>query len=77
MADIDSSTLIAAIQSVDIAIKYQEKPLSAELLGDRAHTEEFIFTLENAKEKLKLAYLEVRKHSDNLPAYESLIQARL
>ena len=77
MAEIDSSTLIASIQSVEIAIKQQEKLLNAELLGDRTDTEEFAFILENAKAKLKLAYLEEQNLCDNLPDYESLIQIRV
>jgi hypothetical protein len=77
MADVDSGTLIASIQAVEIAIKQQERMLEAEVLGDRSDTEEFIFILENAKAKLKSAYLEERKHSDNLPEYEALLQVRV
>ena len=74
MADVDSSTLIASIQAVEIAIKQQEKMLEAEVLGDRSDTEEFIFALENAKAKLKSAYLDERTRSDNLPEYYELLQ---
>jgi hypothetical protein len=77
MADVDSGTLIASIQAVEIAIKQQEKMLEAEVLGDRSDTEEFIFILENAKAKLKSAYLDERKLSDNLPEYEALLQVRV
>ena len=77
MAEIDSNTLIALIQAVEIAIRQQEKMLEVEVLGDRTETEEFIFILENAKSKLKLAYSEEQKHSDNLPEYDSLIQLRV
>lgn len=77
MADIDSSTLIISIQAVEIAIKQQEKMLGAEVLGDRTDTEEFIFSLENAKAKLKSAYLDECSRSDNLPEYEELLQVRI
>jgi hypothetical protein len=77
MADVDSGTLIASIQAVEIAIKQQEKMLEAEVLGDRADTEEFLFILENAKANLRSAYLEDRKLSDNLPEYESLLRIRV
>lgn len=77
MAEIDSGTLIASIQAVEIAIKQQEKMLEAEVLGDRDDTEEFIFVLENTKAKLRLAYIEEQKCSNNLPDYDSLIQIRV
>lgn len=77
MAEIDSGTLIAAIQSVEIAIQHSDKMLEAQVLGDREDTEEFVFLLENAKEKLRQAYQEERKRSDNLPSYESLLGVRL
>lgn len=77
MAEIDSGTLIASIQAVEIAIKQQEKMLEAEVLGDRDDTEEFIFILENTKAKLRLAYIEEQKYSNNLPDYDSLIQIRV
>jgi hypothetical protein len=51
--------------------------LPTEVLGDREDTEEFVFLLENAKEKLRQAYQEERKRSDNLPSYESLLGVRL
>jgi len=76
MADVDSGTLIASIQAVEIAIKQQEKMLEAEVLGDRTDTEEFLFILENAKANLRSAYLEEQKLSDNLPEYEGLLQIR-
>jgi hypothetical protein len=76
MAELDSGTIIAAIQSVQIAIRQQEEMLEAEVLGDRANTEEFIFVLENAKEKLRQAYVQELARSDNLPAYESLLDVR-
>ena len=76
MADLDSGTIIAAIQSVQIAIRQQEKMLEAEVLGDRENTEEFIFVLENAKEKLRQAYVQELARSDNLPPYESLLDVR-
>lgn len=76
MADLDSGTIIAAIQSVQIAIRQQEKMLEAEVLGDRENTEEFIFVLENAKEKLRQAYVQELARSDNLPPYESLLNVR-
>lgn len=57
MAELDSGTIIATIQSVQIAIRQQEKMLEAEVLGDRESTEELIFVLENAKEKLRQAYV--------------------
>lgn len=77
MAEIDSSTIIVAIQSVEIAIRQQEKNLQAEVLGDREDTEEFLFVLENAKEKLRIAYMEELRNSDNLPSYESLLEIRV
>lgn len=77
MAEVDSITLIASIQAVEIAIKQQEKMLEAEVLGDRSDTEEFLFSLENAKAKLKSAYLDERRRSDNLPEYEELLQVRV
>jgi hypothetical protein len=77
MAEIDSSTIIVAIQSVEIAIRQQEKMLQAEVLGDREDTEEFLFVLENAKEKLKIAYMEELRNSENLPSYESLLEIRV
>ncbi len=77
MAEIDSSTIIVAIQSVEIAIRQQEKMLQAEVLGDREDTEEFLFILENAKEKLRIAYMEELRNSDNLPSYESLLEIRV
>lgn len=77
MAEIDSSTIIVAIQSVEIAIRQQEKMLQAEVLGDREDTEEFLFVLENAKEKLRKAYMEELRNSDNLPSYESLLEIRV
>jgi hypothetical protein len=77
MAEIDSSTIIAAIQSVEIAIRQQEKMLQAEVLGDREDTEEFLFILENAKEKLRQAYMKELRNSDNLPSYESLLKIRV
>jgi len=77
MAEIDSNTIITAIQSVEIAIQTQDKMLQAEVLGDRADTEEFIFVLENAKENLKKAYIEELGKSDNLPSYESLLEIRV
>jgi hypothetical protein len=77
MAEIDSSTIIVAIQSVEIAIRQQEKMLQAEVLGDREDTEEFLFVLENAKEKLRIAYMEELRNSDNLPSYESLLEIRV
>lgn len=76
MAELDSGTIIAAIQSVQIAIRQQEKMLEAEVLGDRENTEEFIFVLENAKEKLRQAYVQELARSDNLPSYESLLDVR-
>jgi hypothetical protein len=76
MAELDSGTIIAAIQSVQIAIRQQEKMLEAEVLGDRENTEEFIFVLESAKEKLRQAYVQEFARSDNLPPYESLLDVR-
>jgi hypothetical protein len=76
MADVDSGTLIASIQAVEIAIKQQERMLAAEVLGDRTDTEEFIFILENAKARLKAAYLEERSRSNNLPEYDDLLNIR-
>lgn len=77
MADLDSNTIIAAIQSIELVIQHQEKMLHAEVLGDREDTEEFIFVLENAKEKLKKAYKEEKMQSENLPSYESLLKIRV
>lgn len=77
MAEIDSSTLIASIQAIEIAINHQKKMFGAEVLGDRDDTEEFIFILENAKAKLRLAYIEEQKNSNNLPEYDRLIQIRV
>jgi hypothetical protein len=77
MAEIDSGTIIAAIQSVEIAIRQSDKMLQAQVRGDREDTEEFVFLLENAREKLRQAYLEECKRSDNLPSYESLLEVRI
>jgi hypothetical protein len=76
MAELDSSVIIASIQAVELAILQQEKMLQAEVLGDRADTEEFLFILENAKEKLRQAYSDEQRLSENLPSYESLLQIR-
>lgn len=77
MADVDSATLMASIQAVEMAIKLQEKMLEADVIGVRADTEEFIFILENAKAKLKSAYLKEKMDADNLPDYEQLLEVRI
>lgn len=63
MAEIDSGTLVVLVQAVEIAIRQQEKMLEAEVLGDRSDTEEFVFMLENAKARLRSAYLEEQSES--------------
>lgn len=77
MAEVDSGTLITTIQAIEMAIRQQEKMLDAELIGNRADTEEFLFILEKAKEKLRQVYAEECKLSDNLPAYETLLSIRI
>jgi hypothetical protein len=76
MAELDSGTIIVAIQSVQIAILLQEKRKDG-MCGKGKQTEEFIFVLETAKEKLRQAYAQEMTRSDNLPPYETLLDVRL
>lgn len=77
MADLDSGTLIVAIQSVELSIKHHEKMLKAEVLGDRGEVEEYLYVLETAKARLKEVFMEERKHNPTLPEYSSLLGIRI
>ena len=77
MAEVSGSTLVVAIQAVQLAIKYTEKMLEAEVLGDREDLEEYLLTLRKGQERLRYAYMDEKKRDPSLPEYDALLKIRL
>jgi hypothetical protein len=77
MAEVDSATLIVAIQSLELSIRHHDKMLKAQVLGDRSDVEEYLLVLENAKAALREAFAEERKQNPSLPDYASLLDIEL
>ena len=73
MPTIDRSSLMVAIQAVEIAIEHYEHIQDATAIGQRLDDDDFLVTLETTKAKLRNAYLKERAQDSGLLSYEQLI----
>jgi hypothetical protein len=73
VADVDSLTLMMAIQAVRDQIERFETLLTSETLRDPEKIQSLIFTYEKAARRLKEAYEKDWSEGSNLPPYSDLV----
>ena len=73
MPTIDRSSLMVAIQAVEIALEHYEHIQDATAIGHRLDDDDFLVTLETTKAKLRNAYLKERELDSGLLSYEQLV----
>lgn len=74
MVDLDDSTLIICIQSVNEQMKYLKSLLTSETLRDADRIEDLILCYQQAAAELKREYLHQWDETSNMPRYEELIK---
>ncbi|OZG72624.1 hypothetical protein BTA51_13930 [Hahella sp. CCB-MM4] len=77
MSNLDLSTILVCIQSVQKQIEYFEGLLESETVRDKAEIQELLLSYDQAAENLKEAYIAMRTPGSNYPEYESLIKKNL
>lgn len=73
MVSIDRASLMVAIQAIEIAIEQYEQILDSKILQQKNETDEFLYSLENTKSKLRESYLKEKVKDPQLINYEQLI----
>lgn len=74
MVDLDDSTLIICIQSVNEQMKYLKSLLTSETLRDADQIEDLILSYQQAAAELRREYLNQWDETSNMPRYEELIK---
>ena len=73
MIEIDRAWLIVAIQAVEIAIERYEHILDSKIMKHATENDEFLYTLEETKTKLRNEYLRELEKDPGLISYERLV----
>lgn len=73
MAEVDSITLMMAIQAVRAQIERFEALLTSETLRDPEEIQSLIFSYEKARDRLREAYEREWTEGSNLPPYSKLV----
>jgi hypothetical protein len=76
MPDLELSTLLICIQSVQKQIAHFEGLLESETVRDKADIQELLLSYDHAAENLKYAYISSRVSGSNYPEYESIIDSK-
>jgi|GEM_PF-520895 len=74
MAELNLSTILISIQSVEKQIERFQDILESETVRDKAGIQELLLSYDKAAEDLKEAYISMRSPGSNYPEYESLIR---
>ncbi len=77
MVDLELSTVLVSIQSVQKQIEHFEGLLKSETVRDKAEIQELLLSFDKAAENLKELYVSMRSEGSNYPDYESLIKNSL
>lgn len=77
MAELELSTVLVSIQSVQKQIEYFEGLLSSETVKDKGEIHELLLSYDKAAENLKELYISKRSPGSNYPEYETLIKKNL
>lgn len=77
MVDLELSTILICIQSVQKQIEHFEGLLESETVRDKAEIQELLLSYDQAAENLKEAYISMRSSGSNYPEYEFLIKKNL
>jgi hypothetical protein len=77
MANLDLSTILVCVQSVQKQIEYFEGLLESETVRDKAEIQELLLSYDQAAENLREAYISMRNPGSNYPDYDSLIKRNI
>ncbi len=73
MVELELSTVLVSIQSIQKQIEHFEGLLESETVRDKAEIQELLLSFDQAAENLKELYISMRSEGSNYPEYESLI----
>ncbi len=74
MVELNLSTILVSIQSVQKQIEYFEGLLESETVRDKGEIQELLLTYDQAAENLKEMYTSMRHTTNSFPAYEELLK---
>lgn len=77
MVDLELSTILISIQSIQKQIELFEGLLASETLKDKGEIQELLLSYDQAAENLKEVYISKRYPGSNYPEYEFLINKNL